>query len=152
MLWGFGKLLPEELPLQIEVQGPRKADFLNLSGRYVLRDLLDQLAGKHRVRFILRQPDECRGLSSDPHTITRWLAVRDAADADERAFVRRRLRTQLWTDDADGKTPLVQLLPALAAATGLGIDTETPLPADWSCPMITHNMRLSVALDDWRGV
>lgn len=67
---------------------------------------------------------------------------------DERAFVRRRLRTHLWTDDADGKTPLVTLLPALSAATGIRIDTETPLPADWSCPMITRNMKLSAALDD----
>ncbi|HUT91983.1 MAG TPA: right-handed parallel beta-helix repeat-containing protein [Thermoguttaceae bacterium] len=148
MLWGFGKLLPEELPLQIEIQGPRRADFLNLSGRYVLRDLLDQLARKHRVRLVLRQPDECRGLSTTPHTITSWLSVRDGADVDERAFVHRRLQTYLWTDDADGKTPLVTLLPAMSAATGIRIDTETPLPADWSCPMITRNMKLSTALDD----
>ncbi|MFQ5808475.1 MAG: DUF1565 domain-containing protein, partial [Armatimonadota bacterium] len=47
MLWGWGKLLPEELPLQVEVQGRRMADFLNLSGRYVLRELLDQIAREH---------------------------------------------------------------------------------------------------------
>ena len=90
MLWGLGILLPEELPLQIEVQGPRKADFLNLSGRFVLRDLLLDLAHKHRVKLVLRQPDECRGLPPAPQTISRRLAIREDAGADERAFVRRR--------------------------------------------------------------
>lgn len=148
MLWGFGKLLPEELPLQIEIRRPRRADFLNLSGRYVLRDLLGQLARKHGMRLVLQQPDECRGLPAGPNTITPRLSIREGADADERAYVRRRLRTHLWTDDGDGKTPLATLLPALSAATGIRIDTEAPLPADWSCPMVTRNMKLSPALDD----
>ena len=148
MLWGFGKLLSEELPLQIEVQGPRKADFLNLSGHFVLRELLAQLAEKHRVKLILRQPDECRGLPSGAQTIGRWLSIRDGADADERAFVRRRMRSLLWTEDHDGKTPFAELLPALSAVTGMRIDSEITVPADWSCPMVTRNMKLSAALND----
>lgn len=148
MLWGFGKLLPEELPLQIDIQGPRKADFLNVTGRFVLRDLLAQLAEKHRVKLVLRQPDECGGLPPGAQTISRWLSVRDGADADERAFVRRRLRSLLWTEDHDGRTPLAELLPALSAVTGLQIDSETSVPADWSCPMVTRNMKLSAALND----
>ena len=148
MLWGFGTLLPEELPLQIEVQGPRKADFLNLSGRLVLRELLAKLADKHCVKLVLREPDECRGLPPGAHTISRWLSIREGADADERAFVRRRLRSLLWTEDHDGKTPLAEILAGLSAVTGLRIDSETTVPSDWSCPMVTRNMKLSSALND----
>lgn len=148
ILWGFGKLLPEELPLQIDIQGPRKADFLNLSGRFVLGDLLKQLVEEHRVRLILRQSDACRGLPAGPHTIGPWLSVRKGADADERAFVRRRLRCNLWTDDGSGKSPLAELLPALSAVTGMGIESDVPVPSGWSCEMITRNMKLSAALND----
>ena len=81
-----------------------------------MRDLLAQLAEKHCVKLVLRQPDDCRGLPAGAHTISRWLSIREGADAGERAFVRRRLRSLLWTDDHDGKTPLAELLPADANA------------------------------------
>ena len=148
MLWGFGRLLPEEFPLEIDIQGPRKADFLNLSGRYRLRDLLNQLVTRHHVRLVLRQPDDCRGLTTTPQTISRWLSIRDGANQAERSFVRRRLRTLLWTEDSRGKTPLAILLPALSAAIGVKIEFEGTVSSDWSHAMVTRNMKLGVALND----
>jgi hypothetical protein len=50
MLWGWGQMLPETLPLEVEVQGPRQADFLSLSGRFTLRDVLERIAREHQVR------------------------------------------------------------------------------------------------------
>ncbi|MHC4401134.1 MAG: right-handed parallel beta-helix repeat-containing protein [Planctomycetota bacterium] len=148
MLWGWGRLLPEELPLEVDVEGPRKADFLNLSGRFVLRELLDELARRHDVRLVLRQPEHSKGLSTSPHTIGPRLAIREGADADERAFVRRALRCHLWTQDDRGAAPLVELLPALSAALGVEIRSDPPLSADAKVPMVTRNMKLSAALAD----
>jgi hypothetical protein len=106
------------------------------------------LADEHGVNLILQQPVQCRGLPTGPHTISRSLSIRETADANERAFVRQRLRSLLWTDDSRGKASLAELLPALSAATGLRIDSVKPVPEDWACVMITRNMKLAVALDD----
>jgi len=148
MLWGWGNLLPEEIPLQVEVEGPRKADFLNLSGSFVLRDLLDQIARDHQVRLALRQPADCKGLPTGPHVIGRHIVIRDEADEAERAAVRRILRARVWTQDDNGRMPLVEYLPALSAALGLKIESNPPLPADRRFTMITRNMPLGPFLAD----
>jgi len=96
---------------------------------------------------VLRQPLECRGLST-PHIISLRLVIRPGADAGQRAAVRRALRIALWTDEADGKIPLVEVLPALCAGLGVRVESDPPVPADWRCPMVTRNMRLSAALND----
>ena len=148
MLWGWGKLLTEELPLRVEVRGPRRADFLHVEGRFVLRELLDQITREHEVRLVLSRPEASRGLGTGPEVITPQLAVRRDADADERAFVRQALRQKLWTDDREGRTAFVELAPALSAALGVRIESVPPLPDGPRFPMVTRNMKLSVALDD----
>lgn len=133
MVWGWGKLLYEEMPLTIDVQGPRRADFFALSGRYVLGELLEKIAEEHDVRLVLRQVPGCRGVSS-PAAISERLAIRDGADAGERAHVRKALRVALWTEDHDGRIPLSEVLPAFCAALGVGLESEPAIPADFACP------------------
>jgi len=148
MLWGWGKLLTEELPLQVDVQGPRKADFLNLEGRFALGDLLEQLADDHQVRLVLRQPNEARGVDTEPETVSSRITIRKGADAAERAYVRRGLRHCLWADDHDGKQVFAELAPALCAALGIKIESTPPLPAAPKFPMVCRNMRLAPFLND----
>jgi hypothetical protein len=148
MLWGWGEMLPEELPLHVAVEGPRKADFLNLSGGFVLRELLDRIAREHEVRLVLTQPADCKGLPAAPHVISRRLMIRPEADEAERAFVRKMLRARLWTDDPNAKSTLAELRPALSAALGVGIEASPKLPADRKFVMITRNMQLGSALTD----
>jgi len=100
---------------------------------------------------VLRQLEECEGLPTGPHTISRRLAVRPDANAEERALVRRVLRSHLWTQDHDGRTPLKELLPALSAALGVQIESSPPIPPDWKCLLVILNMRLSAALTDLAG-
>jgi parallel beta-helix repeat protein len=147
MLWGWGHLLPEELPLQVEVQGPRRKDFLNLTGRFVLRDLLERITREHEVRLVLSQPKDCQGLATDPTVISRRLAIREGAGAEEQAAVRRLLRANVWTDST---TPVsfAEVLPALSAALGLRIASDRPVPPDRRFEMLTHNMRLTAFLAD----
>ncbi len=148
MLWGWGKLLTEELPLQVDVQGPRKADFRHVSGSHVLGDLLEEIARDHQVRLVLRQPDECRGLPTTPHVISRRLTVHEGADAEERSSVRRALRTRVWTADPNGNTTFAELLPALSAAVGMTIRSTPAVPPTQKFAMTTMNMQLSAFLTD----
>ncbi len=148
MLWGWGKLLYEELPLVVEVEGARKADFLALSGRYGLGELLDKIAHEHSVRLVLRQPEDCQGAPAAPTVVSNRLSIREDADADERAYVRQALRVALWTEDQDGRVPLTELVPASCAALGIKVESTPPVPPDWKCPMVTRNMKLSAALLD----
>jgi len=148
MLWGWGKLLPEDLPLQVEVQGPRKADFLNLSGRFVLGDLLRRISQDHQVRLVLRRPAECRGLGGDPRLVSSRVAIRKEADAEERAFVRRVLRHHIWTEEHRGKHAFSELAPALSAALGVKLESSPTMPTQPKFPMVTRNMRLVPFLND----
>ena len=148
MLWGWGKLLPEELPLAVEVLGPRKADFLNLSGSFVLGELLSRMAREHQVRLVLRQPADSKGLPAGPHTISRRLSICSGADANEQAFVRRCLRVCVWTQDDRGVIPFAKLAPALSAALGLRIVSEPPIPPERKFAMTTLNMPLDSFLTD----
>lgn len=92
MLWGWGKLLTEELPFQVEVRGPRKANFLSLEGRFALGDLLQQIVSDHHVRLVLRQPGDSKDLGTGAEVVSSRIAIRRGADAEARAYVRRVLR------------------------------------------------------------
>lgn len=128
--------------------GPRKADFLNLSGTFVLKELLERIAREHQVRLVLRRPVDCKALPTTPHVISRRLSIRQKADVDERAFVRRMLRVRLWTEDPNGRNTLAEQLPALSAALGLKIESTPPVPKDRKVEMVTRNMKLACALTD----
>jgi len=147
MLWGWGKLLTEELPLQADVQGPRRKDFLNLTGRFVLKDVLYQIAREHQVRLVLSQPKECRGIGTGANVISNRLIIREGAGAEELAFVREMLRSYMWTSSDPGIS-FASVLPALSAALGMKIESNPPIPADREFVMLTRNMRLSAFLTD----
>jgi parallel beta-helix repeat protein len=152
MLYGFGKLLPEELPLQIDVEGPRKADFVTYKGRFVLKDLLDQVAKEHQVRLVLHQPADCRDLPTSPLSISKQLALAEGQSADEQACVRRLLRAGVYTDTEERpKIAFADLIPSLEAALGVKITADKPVPADQKFEMNTANMRLSAVLTDIAG-
>ncbi len=148
MLWGWGRLLPEELPLEVEVLGPSKADFLNLTGIFSLRELLQQITREHQVRLLIKQPVGTRELPTESRIISRRLAIRDGADAAEQALVRRALRACVWTREEDGRTSFAELLPALSAALGIKIESQPLIPPDRRFTMTTLNMRLSAFLTD----
>jgi parallel beta-helix repeat protein len=147
MLSGWGKMLPEELPLQVDVRGPRRKDFLNLTGRFALGELLEMIAREHRVKLVVSQPEECRGMGSAPHAISRRLEIAAGAGAEERAFVRRALRAYVWTRSDPGIS-FASVLPALSAALGMKIESTPPIPVDREFVMVTRNMRLSAFLTD----
>ena len=148
MLWGWGRLLTEELPLEIDVQGPRRADFVNLEGAFVLRDLLERIAREHQVRLVLRQPPASRGLPTGPFVINHRLMIADKAAAEDRAFVRHILRACVWTQADKQRLSLAELLPALSAATGLRIESNPALSIEQKFVMITRNMPLGAFLTD----
>ncbi len=147
MLWGWGRMLPEELPLQVDVQGPRRKDFLNLTGRFALKELLDTIAREHEVRLVLSQPGDGRGLGTSPDIISSRLAIKAGAGAEERARVRALLRSNMWTN-AEDPVPFAEVLPALSAALGLRIESDPPLPPNSRFAMTTLNMRLTAFLTD----
>ena len=151
MLWGWGKMLKEELPLEAEVLGTRKADFLNLEGAFVLKDLLEQVSREHNVRLLLRQPAECKGLPATPQAVNRHLMIRDQAGEEEQTFVRRALRMCVWTAADKDRISLAEILAPLTAATGLKIESHPPLPPDRKFTMITLNMPLGAVLTDLAG-
>ncbi len=148
MLWGWGRMLPEELPLQVDVQGPRKADFLSISGKVVLKDLLDKIAKTHKVRLVLTQPTDCKGLPTTANVISKRLTIYKGASAEERAWIRKMLRIRVWTRDLEGEYTFAEQLPALEAALGLKIASDRPIPPDRKIRMITLNMQLSAVLTD----
>ncbi len=95
MLWGWGQQLYEELPLIVDVEGPRHSDFLDISGNWVLKDQLEVIAKEHNVRLVLRQPEKCRGIGTGPELISDRLKINKEAGAEERAKIRSMLRAAI---------------------------------------------------------
>jgi hypothetical protein len=148
MLWGWGQQLYEDMPLIVDVEGPRNADFLDISGSFVLKELLDKIAKEHNVRLLLRQPTGCRGVGIGPEVISERLKIRKEAGADEREQVRSLLRTAVWTKDTEKPGKLTDKWMALQAALGLKIDSDKPIPSDARFRMNTQNLKLDAFLYD----